>query len=157
MALVTKELKSFSDALAHPFKIIWTTNQNNISVIRVYPGTIAGILATNWDTDFTVSTSGRYYVKFVLGTNGSLGNLNLTTAKIVIDSSLPKVQSIKKNGLDPSIEILIGVIQDGAISQVFYSNAAGKVVEYYKLEKQNSQLGSESYDYYYRFELANIC
>jgi len=148
MSLITKELKSIASYSPHPFKIVWTTDSNNISKIRVSPGTIADILATNWDTDFSASTSsGIYYVKFIITTSG----LDLTSAKIVVDTSIPKIQPITKNKLNSTIEVLLGIIKDGTIIQIVSSNTPGNVVEQFRIQKTDGQIGSTiSYDYYYR-------
>jgi hypothetical protein len=151
MALQSKELKSSVYNKPHPFQMEWipAATQGGQPKLKVSPGLIGGVLATNWDQEFSVPLNGTFIAKFILSTNG----LNIGAATIEIDSSLPAVQKILKDKLDSKIEFAFGIIKDGSITPIITTNMPGRIVTQYQLIRANSKPEAPSYDYYYRFEL----
>lgn len=77
--------------------------------ITVKAGTLNGILPSNWDEKFNVATTGLFYAKAVITTDGK----NINSVQIAIDSSAPIVQEAQLFGIESTIEHLFGIIGDG--------------------------------------------
>jgi hypothetical protein len=90
-------------------------------LVRVRPGTLNGILPTNWDIEEECAATGLFYAKAVVATDGEA----ITGVTIEIDASPPAVQQPVEFGIAASVEYLFGLFSEGAVYRVI---GAGQIV-----------------------------
>jgi hypothetical protein len=83
-------------------------------LIRVRPGTLNGILPTNWDIEEEVSGSELVYAKAVVATDGEA----ITGVTIVINGTAPTVQEPVEFGIQNPVEYLFGLFSEGQVYRV---------------------------------------
>jgi hypothetical protein len=88
--------------------------ENPTYTIRVRPGTLNGILPSNWDQEFTANNTSLYYAKAVIATDGEA----ITGVTIAINATEPDAQEPQLFAIQESIEILFGLFQSGATYRV---------------------------------------
>jgi len=91
-----------------PWDLVASTATSGVD-ITVKAGTLNGILPSNWDEVFNVATTGLFYAKAVISTDGK----NISSVEIAIDGTEPAVQEAQLFGIESTIEYLFGVIGDG--------------------------------------------
>lgn len=96
-------------------------NPNPPYLVRVRPGTLNGILPTNWDIEEECAGTGLFYAKAVIATDGEA----ITGVTIEIDANPPTVQEPVEFGIASSIEYLFGLFSEGAVYRVI---GAGHIV-----------------------------
>jgi hypothetical protein len=79
--------------------------------IRVQPGTLNGILAVNWDEEFTAQSTGLYYAKAVITTDGEA----ITSVNIDIDTQPPIGQDPQEFAIAETVEFVFGLFAEGAV------------------------------------------
>jgi hypothetical protein len=90
-------------------------------LVRVRPGTLNGILPTNWDIEEECAATGLFYAKAVVATDGA----GITGVTIVINGTAPTVQAPQEFGIANSVEYLFGLFSGGAVYRVI---GAGHIV-----------------------------
>jgi hypothetical protein len=90
-------------------------------LVRVRPGTLNGILPTNWDEEFEYPGTGLFYAKAVIATDGEA----ITGVTIEIDETAPTVQEPVEFGIAASVEYLFGLFSEGQVYRVI---GAGQIV-----------------------------
>lgn len=83
-------------------------------LVRVRPGTLNGILPTNWDIEEEVSGTALIYAKAVVATDGEA----ITGVTIVINGTAPTVQAPQEFGVSNPVEYLFGLFLAGATYRV---------------------------------------
>jgi len=83
-------------------------------LIRVRPGTLNGILPTNWDEEFEYPGTGLFYAKAVVATDGEA----ITGVTIVINGTAPTVQQPVEFGIQNPVQYLFGLFLEGAVYRV---------------------------------------
>jgi hypothetical protein len=83
-------------------------------LVRVRPGTLNGILPTNWDIEEEVSGTALIYAKAVVATDGE----GITGVTIVINGTAPTVQAPQEFGISNPVEYLFGLFLQGAVYRV---------------------------------------
>jgi hypothetical protein len=83
-------------------------------LIRVRPGTLNGILPTNWDIEEEVSGTALIYAKAVVATDGE----GITGVTIVINGTAPTVQAPQEFGISNPVEYLFGLFLQGSVYRV---------------------------------------
>jgi hypothetical protein len=96
-------------------------DENPPYLVRVRPGTLNGILPTNWDIEEECAATGLFYAKAVIATDGEA----ITGVTIEIDASPPAVQEPVEFGIAASVEYLFGLFSEGAVYRVI---GAGQIV-----------------------------
>ena len=96
-------------------------NPNPPYLVRVRPGTLNGILPTNWDIEEECAGTGLFYAKAVIATDGEA----ITGVTIEIDANPPTVQEPVEFGIAASVEYLFGLFSEGAVYRVI---GAGQIV-----------------------------
>ncbi len=82
------------------------SDQENPSyLINVRPGTVAGLLPTNWDEQFSCDSETLYYAKALITTDGR----DVTQAEIAVDQTPPSEQESVQFGVQAEVEILFGL------------------------------------------------
>lgn len=90
-------------------------------LVRVRPGTLNGILPTNWDIEEEVAGTGLFYAKALISTDGEA----ITGVTIEIDGNPPAVQEPVEFGIAASVEYLFGLFSEGQVYRVI---GAGQIV-----------------------------
>jgi hypothetical protein len=91
-----------------------STAENPPYKIKVQPGTLNGILPSNWDAEFTAQPTGVYYAKAKITTDGEA----VTGVSIEIDTTPPAVQEPVEFGIQTDIEYLFGLFTEGSVWRV---------------------------------------
>jgi hypothetical protein len=86
-------------------------------LVRVRPGTLNGILPTNWDIEEEVAGTGLFYAKAVIATDGEA----ITGVTIVINGTAPTVQEPVEFGVANPVEYLFGLFLEGSVYRVIGS------------------------------------
>jgi hypothetical protein len=92
----------------HPWDIYIVSSEDDQYTVKVRPGTVAGILPSNWDDEFTCSKDELYYAKANVTTDG----LDVTAVSIVIDTAPPATQEAQQFAIDTEVEILFGLFEN---------------------------------------------
>ena len=96
-------------------------NPNPPYLVRVRPGTLNGILPSNWDIEQQCAGTGLFYAKAVITTDGEA----IIGVTIEIDGTAPTVQQPVEFGIASSIKYLFGLFSEGAVHRVI---GAGHIV-----------------------------
>lgn len=83
-------------------------------LVRVRPGTLNGILPTNWDIEQSCAATGLFYAKAVIATDGEA----ITGVTIVINGTAPTVQQPVEFGVSNPVEYLFGLFLEGSVYRV---------------------------------------
>ena len=89
-------------------------DENPPYVVRVRPGTLNGILPTNWDIEEECAGTGLFYGKAVVATDGEA----ITGVTIVINGTAPTVQQPVEFGVSNPVEYLFGLFLEGSVYRV---------------------------------------
>lgn len=89
-------------------------NEDPPYLVKVRPGTINGILPTNWDEEFTCAGTGLHYAKAVIATDGQA----ITGVEIAIDDTAPAEQEPQEFAIATEIEYLFGLFAEGQVYRV---------------------------------------
>jgi hypothetical protein len=118
--------------------------------IRVQPGTLNGILASNWDAEFNAASSGLYYAKAVITTDGE----SITGVTIAIDTSEPSEQEPVEFGIASTIEYLFGLFAEGAVYRVINPGNITLAPRVWLTTSADPAAapGESPYDIYYRLQ-----
>ncbi len=96
-------------------------DENPPYLVRVQPGTLNGILPSNWDEEFERAGTGLHYAKAVITTDGEA----ITGVTIAIDTTEPAAQEPQEFGIAAEVEYLFGLFAEGAVYRVI---GAGHIV-----------------------------
>ena len=89
-------------------------NANPPYKVRVKPGTLNGILPSNWDAEFTCAGTGLHYAKAVITTDGEA----ITAVAIQINTTAPTVQQPSEFSVQTSVQYLFGLFAEGQVYRV---------------------------------------
>jgi hypothetical protein len=89
-------------------------DENPPYLVRVRPGTLNGILPTNWEIEEEVPGTGLHYAKAVIATDG----VNITGVTIEIDTEEPTLQSALLFSVDNPVTLLFGLFAEGQVYRV---------------------------------------
>ena len=92
-------------------------DENPPYLVRVRPGTLNGILPTNWDIEEECAGTGLFYAKAVIATDGEA----ITGVTIVINGTAPAVQTPVEFGVSNPVEYLFGLFLEGSVYRVIGS------------------------------------
>lgn len=126
-------------------------NENPPYIVRVYPGTLNGFLADNWDIETTLQSDGQlYYAKAIVQTDGQ----NITSVSIAIDDEPPVAQTPEKYAIQEEVEVLFGLFCDGVTYRTIAEGAINLLPEQWIITSAEppAQPGESPYDIYYRLQ-----
>jgi hypothetical protein len=86
-------------------------NTNPPYFVRVRPGTLNGILPSNWDKEFKCAGKGLHYAKAVIATDGEV----VTGVTIAIDTTAPAAQEPQEFAIATKVEYLFGLFSEGSV------------------------------------------
>lgn len=119
-------------------------------LVTVRPGTLNGILPSNWSNQFACASSGLYYAKAVITTDGS----NITALSIEIDTTAPTAQAPVKFGVATSVKYLFGLFSQGQVYRVIGDGHIVLQPEQWLIASADpaANPGESPYDIYYRLQ-----
>lgn len=125
-------------------------DENPPYLVTVRPGTLNGILPSNWDIEETLPSTGLHYAKAVIATDGQA----ITGVTIAIDTTAPTSQEPQEFGIESDIEYLFGLFAEGQVYRVI---GAGHIVlspQQWLVASANppASPGESPYDIYYRLQ-----
>jgi hypothetical protein len=139
-------------ATRQPWDLIATpdpdsTAENPPYKIRVQPGTLNGILPSNWDTEFTAAAAGLYYAKAVIATDGE----TITGVTIAIDTTPPIGQDPQEFAIPATAEYLFGLFAEGNVYRVIGAGSISLLPrQWFVVESDPAAAPGElPYDIYY--------
>jgi hypothetical protein len=138
------------DLIARPDPDADPEDENPPYLIRVRPGTLNGILPSNWDEEFECAGTGLHYAKAVVATDGEA----ITGVTIAIDTTEPDVQEPVEFGIAGSIEYLFGLFLAGTVYRVIGAGHINLLPEQWLLASADppASPGESPYDVYYRLQ-----
>ncbi len=124
--------------------------ENPSYLVRVRPGTLNGILPTNWDEEFECAGTGLHYAKAIIATDGEA----ITGVTIQIDVTPPAVQEPVEFGIAASIEYLFGLFSAGAVNRVIGAGHIALSPEQWLVISADPPAapGESPYDIYYQLQ-----
>jgi hypothetical protein len=105
------------DIIATPDPDADPEDENPPYILRVRPGTLNGILPSNWDIEEEIAGTGLFYAKAVIATDGEA----VTGVTIEIDGTPPAIQEPVEFGVQTNIEYLFGLFTEGTAWRVIGS------------------------------------
>jgi hypothetical protein len=123
-----------------------STSDNPPYLVRVQPGTLSEFLAVNWGEEFTIDATATRYAVAEVTTDGKA----ITQVEIKMESSPPASQQPTLFALASPIQILFGIVSQGA---VFRTIGDGNIfVEpkiWFQEARTNAQPGESLFNLYY--------
>lgn len=119
-------------------------------LVTVQPGTLNGILPSNWNSQFNCNSTGLYYAKAVVTTDGS----NITALSLEIDTTAPTAQAPVKFGVATSVKYLFGLFSGGQVYRVIGDGHIVLQPEQWLVASADpaASPGESPYDIYYRLQ-----
>jgi hypothetical protein len=125
-------------------------DENPPYLIRVRPGTLNGILPTNWDEEFEVSGTGLHYAKAVITTDEQ----SITEVSIAIDTQEPEVVEPVKFALPETVEYTFGLFAEGAVYRTIGPGSITLTPDQWLVAAADppAEPGEPTYDIYYKLD-----
>jgi hypothetical protein len=139
--------KGGPSATTHPFQITSRQNPENANqyLVTLQPGTINGIIAGNWEDEFTVASDAVRYIVLKCTTNG----LVVTSSTLAAENASPASPAAEKWALSAAFDVLIGAVRGASVKQVVTDNLSATGVKRLTTEKANIELQQLPYDNWY--------
>jgi hypothetical protein len=147
IGLATAIKQSGAPAQDFPWEIYVTDSEEESYTVKVRPGTVGGILPSNWDDQFTCEKDQLYFGKVNLVTDGK----NITSATIVIDAEEPATQEVEEFAVAAEVDVLFGLFKN----EGFRIATSGNISAYPQLALTTSKSppaepGESPYVFWYR-------
>jgi hypothetical protein len=125
-------------------------DENPPYLVRVQPGTLNGILPSNWDEEFECAGTGLHYAKAVITTDGEA----ITGVTIAIDTTEPAAQEPQEFGIAAEVEHLFGLFAEGSVYRVIGAGHITMSPEQWLVVSADPAAapGESPYDIYYRLQ-----
>jgi hypothetical protein len=116
-------------------------------LVRVQPGTLNGILPSNWDEEFECAGTGLHYAKAIIATDGEA----ITGVTIEIDTTEPDVQESVEFGIASEVQYLFGLFAEGAVYRVIGAGHISLATRTWLVTSADpaASPGESPYDIYY--------
>ncbi len=144
-----------TQATTHPFQIFSTQDpesdpENPTYLVTVRPGTLNGVLASNWSDE---EECGEEELGYVVLTVSATSN-GIVSTELSFDSSPPTAeQSPVKWGLPTSFKVLIGLVRGPQVWQIVYDNLSYAGVKRITTDRATPAIGQLPYDNWYIWQL----
>lgn len=122
-------------------------DENPPYLVTVRPGTLNGILPSNWDEEFECAGTGLHYAKAIIATDGEA----ITGVTIAIDTTEPAAQAPQEFGIETEIEYLFGLFAEGQVYRVVNSGNINLLTRTWLVTTADpaASPGESPYDIYY--------
>ena len=120
-------------------------------LVSVQPGTLNGILPSNWDYEATLQNDGTlYYAKAEINTDGD----KITSVGIIIDDNAPTNQEPSEFSIPLYVEFLFGLFCNGVTYRVIGAGAITLQPAQWIVTSADpaAEPGESPYDIYYRLQ-----
>lgn len=119
----------------------------------VLPGTINGLLATNYDDVFVITNPGVYFVTLsVTAVDGQLASSTLSFA-----ASPPAAVPVVQGQPPTTFDYLLGIVVDGAwFRTIGLGSLAAAGSEVYRVSKTSPAPGTLPYDIWYTWNITAV-
>jgi hypothetical protein len=123
------------------------TGEYSSYTATVNPGTLNGILPSNWDEEFSVSGSSIYYAIAVIQTDGTAIN----AVSIEIRTTAPSLQVPAIWATPTAVEYLFGLIKDGSAKRVIGAGSISLIPKVWLTVEKDEPVGPGelAYNRYY--------
>jgi hypothetical protein len=144
-----------TQATTHPFQIFSRQDpesdpENPTYLVTVRPGTLNGVLASNWSDEEECGEEELGYVVLTVTTTSN----GIVSTELSFDSSPPTTeQSPVKWGLPTSFKVLIGLVRGPQVWQVVYDNLSYAGVKRITTDRATPAIGQLPYDNWYIWQL----
>jgi hypothetical protein len=144
-----------STPTTHPFQIFSRQDpesdpENPTYLVTVRPGTLNGVLASNWTDEEECGEDELGYVVLTVTTTSN----GIVSTELSFDSSPPTAeQSPVKWGLPTSFKVLIGLVRGPQVWQVVYDNLSYAGVKRITTDRATPAIGQLPYDNWYIWQL----
>jgi hypothetical protein len=144
-----------STTAAHPFQIFSTQDpdsdpENPTYLVTVRPGTVNGVLATNWDIEETCGEEELGYVVLTVTCSSNA----VVSSVLSFDALAPSTeQSPVKWGLPTEFKVLIGLVRGPQVWQVVTNNLSYSGSKRITTDRSSPSLGQLPYDNWYIWQL----
>jgi hypothetical protein len=138
-------------ATLHPFQIFSRQDpdsdpENPTYLVTVRPGTLNGVLASNWTIE---EECGEDELGYVVLTATATSN-GIVSTSLSFDASPPTAeQSPVKWGLPTSFKVLIGLVRGPQVWQVVYDNLSYAGIKRITTDRESPEVGQLPYDNWY--------
>ena len=132
-----------------PFDVLFTST-GVTTQFRLYPGTVNGLLPSNIFTDVTFTGTGTEYIKLACVSD----TFRVTAVDVTCNSTAPVLPAPTQNAAPASFDILVAVLVNGALFQIWEDNAIARPLLTYMLAKTAPTPGQPAFDLYYSWEIA---
>jgi hypothetical protein len=125
-------------------------DENPPYLVSVQPGTLNGILPSNWDIEEEIAGTGLFYAKAVIATDGQ----NITGVSIAIDATAPTEQEPVEFGIESEVQYLFGLFSEGQVYRVIGSGNLTLQPKTWLVVSADpaASPGESPYDIYYRLQ-----
>jgi hypothetical protein len=86
-------------------------DENPPYLVKVRPGTLNGVLPSNWEEEFACAGTGLHYAKAIISTDNQV----ITGVSIEIDDNPPEEQQPFEFGIMSEVEYLFGLFAQGSV------------------------------------------
>jgi len=136
-------------AQRNPWDIYVESSEEDTYTLKVQPGTLGGVLASNWEAEFEASGNGLFYGIAKVTTDGTY----ITGVTISISDEEPQFQEATEWGLPDTVDILFGLFKDGQS----YNVTGGKNVDVYGKNvmittNEATELGDSVYTLWFKLQ-----
>lgn len=123
------------------------TGEYSSHTAKIVPGTVNGILPSNWDEEFSVSGSSMYYAIAVIQTDGTAIN----AVSIEIRTTAPSLQVPAIWATPTAVEYLFGLIKDGSAKRVIGAGSISLIPKVWLTVEKDEPVGPGelAYNRYY--------
>jgi hypothetical protein len=136
---------------AHPFQIFSSRDPESSEespnyLVSVRPGTLNGVIATNWTEKHSC---GKDELGYVVLTAQATSN-SIVSTEISFDPTPPtSEQQPVKWGLPEELQVLIGLVRGQQVWQVVYDNLSFASAKRITTDREDPQIGELPYDNWY--------
>jgi hypothetical protein len=132
----------------HPFHISSRQEgqNNNVYTVEVRPGTVNGVLASNWTDTFSTDETTLNYVSV----ETSCAQNVVVSSQLQFSGSPPESeQEPIKWALPNSFSVLIGLVKGPEVWQIVYDNVSFNAVKRITTDRESPAVGELPYDNWY--------
>lgn len=143
--------KGGGDTEVCPFDLFITTTESGDPAVKVWPGTLGGVVISNYNQPLEITSTGVYFVII----RGTTTGYKITAAEAYVDSDPPDPQEPTLDKAPTTVDILIGVVVDNVVYKTWScTNMIGvPVVAYHTNKASPVEAGSSPFNYYYVWDL----
>jgi hypothetical protein len=136
-----------------PFQVTLRPNpESETSVLAsVWPGTVNGLLPTNYTVEATLSKTGDYYVILRCTCAGQ----QVTGVEIMAPTTQPEPAAVIPNALPSTVDVLMAIVAQGTLFQIRTGNLTLAPSERFRQYKAEAEPGTLPWDSYWTWRVTS--